>query len=53
MASAPDIGEARAMVRVVRNVAIDCADVDDPRNPDGSGWAVLADPSTSNYQFQR
>ncbi|MDK1475308.1 VOC family protein [Streptomyces sp. 549] len=25
--------------------------VADHRNPDGSGWAILADPNTSNYQF--
>ncbi|MFF1902976.1 VOC family protein [Kitasatospora sp. NPDC058218] len=25
--------------------------VTDHRNPDGSGWAVLADPNTRDYQF--
>ncbi|MFE0642495.1 VOC family protein [Streptomyces sp. NPDC058877] len=25
--------------------------VADHRNPDGSGWAVLADPNTPDYQF--
>lgn len=25
--------------------------VGDHRNPDGSGWAILADPNTSDYRF--
>ncbi|WP_338497075.1 VOC family protein [Streptomyces sp. SJL17-4] len=25
--------------------------LDDRRNPDGTGWATLGDPNTSDYQF--
>ncbi|MFE3946053.1 VOC family protein [Streptomyces sp. NPDC059118] len=36
---------------VERLLGIGATFVTDHRNPDGSGWAVLADPNTPDYQF--
>ncbi|MEU8619966.1 VOC family protein [Streptomyces sp. NPDC048623] len=36
---------------VERVVALGASVVDDQRRPDGTGWVVMADPNTSNYQF--
>lgn len=36
---------------VDRLLELGAAFVSDHRNPDGSGWAILADPNTPDYQF--
>ncbi|MER5304620.1 VOC family protein [Streptomyces lasiicapitis] len=36
---------------VERLLALGATLVTDQRNPDGSGWAVLADPNTPDYRF--
>ncbi|MFE6225739.1 VOC family protein [Streptomyces sp. NPDC057854] len=36
---------------IERVLALGATLVGDHRNPDGTGWATLADPNTSDYQF--
>ncbi|MFD8480354.1 VOC family protein [Kitasatospora sp. NPDC059673] len=36
---------------IERLAALGARFVADHRNPDGTGWAVLADPNTRDYQF--
>ncbi|MFE7337193.1 VOC family protein [Streptomyces griseus] len=44
----PDTTRDREVERLLE---LGAAFVADHRNPDGSGWAILADPNTSDYQF--